>query len=505
MYSFDSLTLKYFFQENKDFIQGAIVQKIQQPSRREIILNIRNLEKSQNKKLYINIDPKYPHICFIDDKTQDLRNIEIPSAPPMFCMQLRKYLSGSKIKDFKQIEYDRILEFYFDYMDEIGSLTRICLTAEFMGKYSNIILYNAQNKEIIGCCHNVSSDKSQIRELYGGIKYIYPPLAEKLDILKISYATFCQFKDIKEISDNFYYLHFALLEKIKKDNKLDFQFLQEVVSLHNPQYICEFWGGENINNAIDKYFSNEIFKQILSSKKTKLKKIVSPEIKKCEKIISQQPDDDKAFRYKRKADTIMANLYTKQNIDFELDDNLSLEENAQKLYTLYKKARTAQEYAKKRVQEAKNGLLYYNSILFDIENSSNYTELNEIETELKTENKKASKTPQINKIIYKGYEIYIGKNNKQNDYLISKIAQNEDLWFHGLNYPSAHIILKVPNNKKEPSGEIIEFCAKLTKDNSKARTGGKASIIMTKRKNLKKPPNTYPGYVTYKNETEIII
>ena len=64
MNNIDSLTLKYFYDENKDFIDGAIVQKIQLPSRYEVIFNLRNLSynKAQNKKLYININPKYPHI-----------------------------------------------------------------------------------------------------------------------------------------------------------------------------------------------------------------------------------------------------------------------------------------------------------------------------------------------------------------------------------------------------------------------------------------------------------
>ena len=79
------------------------------------------------------------------------------------------------------------------------------------------------------------------------------------------------------------------------------------------------------------------------------------------------------------------------------------------------------------------------------------------------------------------------------------------MWFHGLNFPSSHLILKVPNNKKYPPREVLEFCARTVKENSKAKNSGKTSIIMTKRKNLKKPPNTYLGYVTYKNETEIVI
>ena len=111
----------------------------------------------------------------------------------------------------------------------------------------------------------------------------------------------------------------------------------------------------------------------------------------------------------------------------------------------------------------------------------------------------------IEKTEFKGFEIYIGKNNKQNDYIISKIAQAEDLWFHGLNFPSSHVILKLKNSKNKPTADVLEFCAKLVKNNSKAKNSTKASIIFTKRKNLKKPPNTYLGCVTYKNEIEIII
>ena len=94
MFNLDSLTLKYFYEENKDFIKGAIVQKIQLPSRYEVILTLRNLNSniSQNKKLYININPKYPHICFVEGESIKKRNIKIPKTPPMFCMQLRNIL-----------------------------------------------------------------------------------------------------------------------------------------------------------------------------------------------------------------------------------------------------------------------------------------------------------------------------------------------------------------------------------------------------------------------------
>ena len=92
------------------------------------------------------------------------RNIEIPQKPPMFCMQLRKYLNGSKIKDFKIINYERILELYFDYFDEIGSLTKMCLALEFMGKHSNIILYNSQNKQMLCVIVGINKLRDKLNE-----------------------------------------------------------------------------------------------------------------------------------------------------------------------------------------------------------------------------------------------------------------------------------------------------------------------------------------------------
>ena len=88
----------------------------------------------------------------------------------MFCMQLRKYLEGAKIINAVLIEYERILEFHFSVSDEFGILNNHVLSIELMGKYSNVILYNKKTNIITGSAHNVSSDKSSIREIYGGIK-----------------------------------------------------------------------------------------------------------------------------------------------------------------------------------------------------------------------------------------------------------------------------------------------------------------------------------------------
>ena len=237
------------------------------------------------------------------------------------------------------------------------------------------------------------------------------------------------------------------------------------------------------------------------------------------KTINSEVTPEKLEKYKTYADIIMMNLYKiKQgqkffetdNIKIELDENLPPSENAQKYYALYKKQKSSLEHNNLRIKEAKNKFEYLDGIVFDIENAQNYSELNEIEDELmgiglinKKDNPR-KKEFKLNELEFEGFKIYFGKNNKQNDYLISKIASSEDLWFHVLNCPSSHVILKITKDKK-PSKEVLEYCAKLAKDNSKAKFSGKTPIIMTKRKNLKKPPDTYLGYVTYKNEVEIVV
>ena len=353
MYNLDSLTLKYFYEENYDFIINSVVQKIQLPSRHEIILNLRNITKAKNKKLYININPKYPHVCFVDDKTLEKRNIVIPKMPPMFCMQLRKYFNGSKIKDFKLIPYERILEFYFDYFDEIGSLTRMCLAVELMGKHSNVILYNAQNRIITGAMHNISSDKSSIREIYGGIEYIYPPKQNKLDILNTSFAGGIEFikrNDSKLISDNFYYFSCPLTEKILSKNtdaKETFSFMQNLEAGNEKEFILSFWNsGEDINSSIDNYFSNIMFEEKISNLKASLKRALRKDINKLKQIIKNESDLKKAEKYKLYGDLLIANLYNIKDYDEEinisgyqipLDKTISISDNAQKYYQKYKK------------------------------------------------------------------------------------------------------------------------------------------------------------------------
>ena len=107
MQNIDYITLQKFFEENIDFFIGARLQKIQQPTRRDIILHLRN--QGESRKFYINIHPLFYHVCFMKKGNEYKRDIEIPKHPPMFCMLLRKHMEGARILCINKPANERIL------------------------------------------------------------------------------------------------------------------------------------------------------------------------------------------------------------------------------------------------------------------------------------------------------------------------------------------------------------------------------------------------------------
>ncbi len=492
MHGFDSLTLKAWCSEYGGWIEGAALQKIQQPSKRELVLTFRN--NGETKKLYINVQPDFAHVCFKEGGWG-----EIPKQAPMFCMLLRKHLTGARVVGFKNVEYERILEIYFNAYDEIGSQYQLCLCIELMGKHSNVILYNAKTSAIIGCVHNISSEKSSVRELYGGISYIYPPVQHKTDILKTSYGSFSEVIKgkadiIDAISKHYYYLSKPLIQEVfDNDPATFFTRLQNLATGDVNALIKHFDGGTDLNDSIEKYFSKYMGTGMTQKIRSGLEKIAQKELGRIKPL---RTDKDKAEDYKKKGD---ANLQ-KGEIN-----------EAQKYFKLYKKEKTRVTHAQSLAEQGLESQKYWQEILFQIQNAESAEELNEIKDIIAPTVQNTPKKPQ--KITLESFErggctIYLGKNSKQNEYLISKLASGEDYWFHALNYPSAHVILKNRSGnttQTQPTKEILEFCAKLVKENSPLKDNAKASVIYTKKKYLKKPPGTKPGYVTYSNEQEIVV
>ena len=538
MINFDSLTLKLFAQENTDFFTGAKIQKIQQPNRSELIFHIRNL--GQSKKFYINFNPNFAHICFMSEENEKRRNISIPKTAPMFCMLLRKYIQNARLVKIDVPKNERIFEMYFEYFDELNEKSLLCLAIELMGKHSNVILYNYDTNVIIGCAHNVSSEKSRERELAGLLPYIYPPKQKKRDILRVSFENFNSDSDL-EIVQNLNYLTIPLLNQIKQKysvkTKTDlYNILREFLSKKSYNYyiknnISEFslidiedsFECKTINEMIDKYFSyhqNLFIKENLRSKVTRniggqLKKLYSLR----EKQNIQLKKIDKAIIYKQKADIIMANAYyIKQGLnvvdlyDFDgneikidLDENLTPVDNANRYYQLYKKSKAANEHASLLLEETNSQILFYEELNFYTKNAETVAELQEIWAEINNEFVVEKEIQQkVDFVEFQGFKIYIGKNKKQNDYILSKISSSEDLWFHPLNAAGSHVLVKKNNSKEIVPDNVLLKAAQITKEYSSQKDNSKTSIIYTMRKYVKKANNKL-AFVTYKNEIEIVV
>jgi predicted ribosome quality control (RQC) complex YloA/Tae2 family protein len=194
-----------------------------------------------------------------------------------------------------------------------------------------------------------------------------------------------------------------------------------------------------------------------------------------------------------------------RNLKIDLNETKTIKENANHFYKLYNKAKTSNEKLSELIDGYREKKSYFEQILYSLDRAEVIEDLMEIMPEIfegKSQTVKNKKNIEIMKIdLEDGSRIYIGKNNKQNDYIVSKLSSDEDLWFHVHNCAGSHVLLKSQN----PTDEMILRCANLAKEYSSAKNSSKVGIIYTKRKFLRKPPASNLGYVTYKNEKEIIL
>lgn len=173
----DSVFLSGLRKELTDRLIGARIDKIQQPERDLLLLSVRTLEG--NDRLLIHGGVGSARVHFTQGR------FENPSSPPMFCMLLRKHLTGARIVSVEQPPDERLLLLRMDARDEMGGQTERTLIVEMMGRQSNVILTDQDNL-ILDCMRRVDPSMSEIRPLLPGMRYRLPPRQEKPDLFQIS-------------------------------------------------------------------------------------------------------------------------------------------------------------------------------------------------------------------------------------------------------------------------------------------------------------------------------
>lgn len=305
----------------------------------------------------------------------------------------------------------------------------------------------------------------------------------------------------------------------------------------------------SLNFAIDDFYfskeNNEIFKNF----RNMLLNIILSTLKKYEKRlqnIDEKLEECKSMdKYKLYGELLTANLYripgyntdsislenyynNNELIKIPLDKKYSPQYNAKRYYKKYSKLKNALEIVSTQKLETINEIKYIESTIYELETCKDIPDVQEIYDEI-SENeifknsfskknifkKKSSKKPKkmtTNKFVsfnplkfnIDGYTIYVGRNNKENDYLTNKFANKNDIWFHTKEIHGSHVILKTNPNEQVPENIIYEV-AKLAANHSKAKSSSNIPVDYCLVQYVKKVPGNKPGLVIYRNNKTIYV
>ena len=286
------------------------------------------------------------------------------------------------------------------------------------------------------------------------------------------------------------------------------------------------------------YHEKEIEDDFLSAKAELSKSILSAlkkASKKLENINQKLKSCNDMDKYKLYGELLTANLYRYHEnfaqssirvenyydnnnlIDIPLNTSVSYSKNAERFFKKYNKLKNTLAIVTVQKKEAEVELEYIESIIYSLSNATCIEDVEEIHNEfsenvlMKKYNYKSFQkvsndknlTNNLNKIVINKYDVYIGKNNKQNDYLSLHFADKSDLWFHAQGFHGAHVILKT--NGKIPDDDTIFKCAQLAKQNSRAALERNVSVDYTYIKYVKKHHTGKTGMVNYTNYKTIIV
>ena len=201
----------------------------------------------------------------------------------------------------------------------------------------------------------------------------------------------------------------------------------------------------------------------------------------------------------------MQNFYDNlKPVEIALKPHLSPQKNADEYFKEYKKECTAAALLDHLIDECEQFLEYLYSVEEELFRAENKNEIDEIVLELienkiirkKTSDKKLRPAPfQSEK--FEDFEIFYGKNNRQNEEVTLRVAQKTDIWLHVKNYPGAHVVIKTAG--REVPQNVLEYAAKIALKNSGAAAQKRGEVDYTFIKNVKKPQGAKCARVIYKN------
>ncbi len=291
---------------------------------------------------------------------------------------------------------------------------------------------------------------------------------------------------------------------------------------HYPDYNATEY--ESISQLLEDYYSKKNLYTRMRQKSSDLRRVVTTALerdrKKYDIQLKQLKDTQKKDKFKVYGELLTAygysiepdtkefeteNFYTGEMIKIPLDTTISPIENAKNYFEKYGKLKRTHEALIDIIEETKKSIDYLETIIVAIDMAINEHDLSAISQELRqtgyikgnSNNKKKEKnlSKPYHFVSSDGFDMFVGKNNLQNEELTFKVATGNDWWFHSKTFPGSHVIVKA-NNQELPDS-TFEEAAKLAAHFSKGSTQEKVEIDYTQKKHIKKVPGAMPGFVIY--------
>lgn len=541
--SFDGNIVKKITKELYETLNTGRINKIYQLSKYDLLFIINS--KTGKKQLLISNSPSYSRIHLTT------MVYEKPDIPPTFCMFLRKHLVSGIIKDIYQITNDRVIVFLVQSRNDLGDLVIKKLIVEVMGRHSNIIIADENNKILEAIKHVMPFDNNE-RTVFPGAIY-QEPISNKINPFSVKerneFLTNPENINEKILLNNFIgfspLISKEIIYRFENSSKAISDILDEILNESNPVIIFSkkdyFYytdithlSGtrkhfESVNELLDRFYYEKDTIDIIKQKSKDLIKFIKNGIikakHKIEKLNKDLTKTKKRDSVRIKGELIQANLnkitkgdisltcidyYTNEEVIIDLDEKLSPVKNSAKYFKKYKKLKASIPYINIQIKNALIEIRYFEQLLHQVENSS-LKDIEEIKDELiekkyikkKAVVKKKKKKPNYDTYFDKdGIEILVGKNNIQNEYITHKLARFNEIWFHAKETPGSHVIVR----KTLPLSEnTIRTAAQLAAYFSKMKKSSSVPVDYLEVRYLKKVPGKINSFVTYKNNKTIYI
>ena len=555
--AFDGIMMTMVRREMSDVLIGSRVNQIYQPARDELVFAFRTQQGTKKVLIRLSDSPRV-HISSC--------SIENPPVPPMLCMLLRKRLGGAKLSDITQPKNERVLCLHFEALNEIGDREKLKLYIEIMGRYSNAVLTDGEDR-VIDTVRRIDFSVSEERVLLPKMPYELPRMQDKLCIEENEPETICERIDMlggddraalntiqgispmiaREIcyraEKDSMLEQVSALKRLVEEGKgeptliyradgspMDFAFM-DIRQYEGALTVRRF---ETFGELLDTFFSDRDRLARMKARSADIGKLLNNGIDRLSRKINLQRADLKKCadreQLRIKGDLLQANLYriergatsvTVENfydennatVTIRLDPTVSPAMNAQRCYKEYNKAKTREVMLTEQIQKATEELAYLESVQEMLSRCESEAELSAIREELRelgyiktqkgASKRKDKPLPPIEYESSDGFRILVGRNNKQNDQLTLRTANKNDLWLHTKEIHGSHVIIVADG--KEISDTAIMEAARIAAMHSKGKDSAQVPVDYTRVKNVSKPNGALPGKVIYVNYNTVYV